>query len=832
MAIFGEKKRSAAARLQAGDFRDEAEKRALLDQLRAEAPRPAELAFLLSHTDPAFRQLAVALVRANATPEMVEVLVREAEGKPEAVRRAILGYAALLPPVLVSGAIDRMIDARSPSALQRSGWQLAFELSPATRRAYLDRGLKSINAAVRTLALQKLIEEAAPKAGHRPAAEILTRLLELADDTSYAVREKVLEALVTFDDPRVVGQMVERMAYDATPQLRKVAADHIVRLAAASPAIVRDTLLPLVAEREEAVRRAALEVLLRCGAPREIITTVLEHAASLPGWMRARVIEALSNLGPSVTPLAVQLLQHAVPEVRSQALAVLAELKDPRTAGAVLPLLRDEDWWLRIAAAQALGSFGREPAVDGLIAALADPDVRLAALEALAMIGSTRCLKSVAQLLRDADPEVRREAVSTLGRFAEPRILPVLKQVYDLDKDETVRSRAAEVSRDLAARLGVRSPIDLPDAQQRAQHPIDRVLIRAREQGAGDLHFAVGQRPWMRSGASFAPMGDVPVFDATTMGEWLLPLLDDAQRRRFDELGEVDFCHVIPGIGRYRANLFQERNGLAAAFRVIPDQPLSCQEIGLPEHLSEILEYHQGLVVISGPAGSGKTTTLGALVNLLNEAKPSHIVTVEDPIELVHASKVALVNQRQTGTHTAGFASALRASLREDPDVIVIGEMRDLETIRMALSAAETGHLVIATIQTTGAVATIDRMIDAFPPDEQPQVRSALSETLKYVVSQSLAPAIDPRKRAAVFEVLKVTLSVSHLIREGKEIQIPSVMQTGRASGMVTIDQALQKLVEEKVIAPEVALERAENKERFDGTAAAVSPVVTLRGAA
>jgi twitching motility protein PilT len=418
--------------------------------------------------------------------------------------------------------------------------------------------------------------------------------------------------------------------------------------------------------------------------------------------------------------------------------------------------------------------------------------------------------------------------VSALGRFSDPRILPVLKQVHERETDETVRTRAAEVSHRLAERLGVRSPIEVPDALQRAQHPIDRVLIRAREQGAGDLHFAVGQRPWVRTGASFAPIADAPSFDADTIAAWLLPLLDEAQRRRFDDLGEVDFCHVIPGVGRYRANLFQERNGLAAAFRVIPEQPATCEEIGLPEHLKEILEYHQGLIVISGPAGSGKTTTMGALVNLLNEARPLHIVSVEDPIELVHSSKVALVNQRETGTHTAGFASALRASLREDPDVIVIGEMRDLETIRMALSAAETGHLVIATIQTTGAASTLDRMIDAFPPEEQPQVRTALSETLKYVISQSLVPRLDGVRRAAVFEVLKVTLSVAHLIREAKGIQIPSAMQTGRAAGMVTVDQALHKLVEDKVIAREVALERAEHKEIFE-----TAPVaVTLRGVA
>jgi len=249
---------------------------------------------------------------------------------------------------------------------------------------------------------------------------------------------------------------------------------------------------------------------------------------------------------------------------------------------------------------------------------------------------------------------------------------------------------------------------------------------------------------------------------------------------------------------------------------VIPNSPPSFADLRLPGHLTELLDYHQGMIVVSGSAGSGKSTTLTALVNLINESKPVHVITLEDPVEFAHPIESALINQREVGTHTESFGKAIRAALREDPDVVMVGEMRDTETIRMALMAAETGHLVIATLHTTNAVQTIDRLIKAFPPEEQPQVRMTLSETLKYVVCQALLPRKDEQGRVAMFELLKNTFSVSAMIRDDKTYQIPNLMQLGYRVGMRTADNALMDLVESDLITPELAWTRALSPGEFE----------------
>ena len=311
-------------------------------------------------------------------------------------------------------------------------------------------------------------------------------------------------------------------------------------------------------------------------------------------------------------------------------------------------------------------------------------------------------------------------------------------------------------------------------------------------------------------------MEGLTVLTAETTKEAVNSILDERQRAAFAATGELDFCHAIPEVGRYRANAFVQRKGICANFRVIPNVPPTFADLRLPPQLAELLDYHQGMIVISGPAGAGKSTTLAAIVNLINESKADHVITLEDPIEFAHPVKNALINQREVGRHTQSFARALRAALREDPDVIVVGEMRDVETVRLALTAAETGHLVVGTLHTTGAVATIERLIKSFPPDEQPQVRMALSESLKYIVSQQLMPRADGKGRVAIFEVLKGTMSVGNLIRDNKSYQVPSLMQIGKRFGMQTRDGALMELVEAQLIAPETAWARADKPEAFE----------------
>jgi twitching motility protein PilT len=288
-------------------------------------------------------------------------------------------------------------------------------------------------------------------------------------------------------------------------------------------------------------------------------------------------------------------------------------------------------------------------------------------------------------------------------------------------------------------------------------------------------------------------------------------VLDDDQRAALARHGQIDLAYTLPGRARFRANVFRQQRGLDAVFRSIPSQPPTLVSLGLPESLARLADYHQGMVLITGPSGCGKSSTLAALINVINETRSDHIVCVEDPIEYVHVSRRAIVNQRQVGPHTSSFARAMRAALREDPDVIAIGELRDLETIELAITAAETGHLVLGTLHTNNAIRTINRMLGVFPPSQQPQMRTMISESLRAVVSQRLLARADGRGRVAALEVLIATKAVSSLIRDNKTFQIRSVLQTGAAHGMIQLDVSLAELVRGGVVTREEALLHVED---------------------
>jgi twitching motility protein PilT len=277
----------------------------------------------------------------------------------------------------------------------------------------------------------------------------------------------------------------------------------------------------------------------------------------------------------------------------------------------------------------------------------------------------------------------------------------------------------------------------------------------------------------------------------------------------------VDFAYTLPGVGRFRSNAYRQQRGLDAVFRAIPPIPPTLEQLGLPASLSRFANFHQGMVLLTGPAGCGKSSTLAALVNIINQERHDHIITIEDPIEYIHASKGCVVNQRQVGPHTGSFARALRAALREDPDIIAIGELRDLETISLALTAAETGHLVLATLHTNNAIRTVNRILGVFPPNQQEQIRTMVSESLRAVVSQRLVTRADGNGRVPALEVLVANKAVGNLIRENKTFQIRSVLQTGAAHGMCLLDASLADLVKNRIITREEALKHADEPQRF-----------------
>jgi twitching motility protein PilT len=279
--------------------------------------------------------------------------------------------------------------------------------------------------------------------------------------------------------------------------------------------------------------------------------------------------------------------------------------------------------------------------------------------------------------------------------------------------------------------------------------------------------------------------------------------------------GQVDFAYTLAGKGRFRSNAYRQQRGIDAVFRVIPPRPPSLTELGLPTSLARLSNYHQGMVLLTGPAGCGKSSTLAALVNIINEERRDHIITIEDPIEYIHPSKQCVVNQRQVGPHTGSFARALRGALREDPDVIAIGELRDLETISLALTAAETGHLVLATLHTNNSIRTVNRILGVFPPNQQDQIRTMVSESLRAIVSQRLIPRADGHGRVPALEILMANKAVGNLIRENKTFQIKSVLQTGASHGMCLLDASLAELVKTRVITREEAQRNADEPQRF-----------------
>jgi len=342
---------------------------------------------------------------------------------------------------------------------------------------------------------------------------------------------------------------------------------------------------------------------------------------------------------------------------------------------------------------------------------------------------------------------------------------------------------------------------------------IAELLAFSVKNNASDLHLSAGLPPMIRVDGDIRRI-NVPALDHKTVHGLIYDIMNDKQRKDYEEFLETDFSFEIPGLARFRVNVFNQNRGSGAVFRTIPSNILTLEDLGCPKTFETISDNNRGLVLVTGPTGSGKSTTLAAMINYLNENDFAHILTIEDPIEFVHQSKKCLINQREVHRDTLGFAESLRSALREDPDIILVGEMRDLETIRLALTAAETGHLVFGTLHTSSAAKTIDRIIDVFPAGEKDMVRSMLSESLRAVISQTLMKKIGGGRTAA-WEIMMGTPAIRNLIREDKIAQMYSAIQTGQQIGMQTLDQHLQDLVSKGVVSKQDAQSKAMNKDTF-----------------
>jgi twitching motility protein PilT len=815
LPLFRSDAKEALKKLASGGYASSEERDQLLKTVtESEGLKARDVVWMLFRPDRALREAALEILRPIADAALLDIFLAESRRQPDAALRAaspallelaIPGLAGRLRELLQSedeeirATVRKLALAAPPSPdLDPVLWALARAGSHEARLGAIDR-----------------------LADREPTEQALQHWLQLAREEDREIRERALVVLADHAAEEAVDLIVEELpkASYATQQHLVAALAHTAR--GRGPDFA-DRLLPLMAAGDAATRTAVLKILVGMENRAEIVRRYLGFSKGLAGWARDRALESIKQFGGDLIEPTIELLTHPDPDIRSAALVVAGSFDDLRIVPATIGLLEDPDWWLRITAAETLGRLRDPRAVEPLLKVLTDPEARWAAVEALGKIGDPHALPAMAQLLKDPSPEVRIEVLLAFKEFQHPKIMTALLQVAETDPDRIVRARALEIAEHVALRdeteianANVLREKALTATVAQDEPQLHSLLAATRNQGASDLHLSVSEPPVIRIAGELVSVRGEP-FAAEQTERMLREILTDEQWQRLDREQQLDMCYYVPKAGRYRANVFLDQRGYNAAFRVIPEKPPTITEVGLPPHLSEIASYHQGLVLICGPAGSGKSTTLAALVNLFNETRHDHIITLEDPVEFVHPFKSCLVNQREVGTHSESYSRALRAALREDPDVIVIGDLRDNESVSLALTAAETGHIVLATMNATTADRAVERLLSSFPAAEQPQVRAALSESLRFVIAQRLLPAVTSGRLVAGFEILKGTLPVANMIRDRKTSQLRSVLQTGRESGMQTFDEALKVLLRKELIGAETAYMAASSKKDFE----------------
>jgi twitching motility protein PilT len=821
MALFSSDVKETVKRLANKEFNSTEERDEMLNRLAtSEGVRARDVTWMLFRPDRALRDGGVKILAKIRDAETVDVFIGESKSKPEAAMRAAVAtlfglgipgiearLAQLIGPAEKETKETRemrelaqkiILEAPMSRTLEPILWQLESKASEEERVLYLNK-----------LATGEVDERAIPK------------WQKLARDGNPHIREKALEFLATQAPASSIPLFVDQLP-TASYAVQQMIVGALTRAAVGRGPEFADQLLPLIASGEASTRTSVMKILMAIGDPAEIIKRYVRFSKTLAGFVRDRALDSIRAFGDELIDPVVELLSDPDEDVRAAAIGVASVFDDPRIVPATITLLKDSDWWIRIAAADALGRLKDPRAVEPLIAALADPDLKWSAVDALGRIADPRALNALGQLLADPAPDVRIEVLQALKHFTHQAVPQVVMKVATSDPDRNVRTRALDILDEIAKRDQL-SQADVANVRTNAlvaragqgDPTLHALLMATRNGGGSDFHLSVDQPPIIRLSAELVRAQGEP-FTPQQTEEMLREILTEKQWETLEKTHQLDFCYTIPQGGRYRGNVFFDHKGYNGVFRVIPEKPPTINELGLPGQLSEIADYHQGLVIVCGPSGSGKSTTLAALVNLFNETRNDHVLTMEDPVEFVHPFKNCLINQREVGSHTESFSRALRAALREDPDVIVIGELRDNESILLALTAAETGHIVLGTLNSTSAPKAIDRIIGSFPSDEQPQVRASLSESLKYVIAQRLLPAKEGRKQVACFEILKGTSNIGSMIRDEKTFQIYSAMQIGRSLGMQTFDEALKDLVRREQISAETAYMAANKREEFE----------------
>ncbi len=665
--------------------------------------------------------------------------------------------------------------------------------------------LESANLALARAAIDGLRRFASPR-----VVSALHRRLRAGPNV---LRFAALDALEAIGTGEVLAPLVEALGH-AQIRVRTRAGEALSRLGKAHKIDLARTVIWLLRTRDVNVRRMAVELVQSVEDPDgELWPKLLGFLRDEDWWVRERVMDALTDMaGETLLGHLVGFLQDPSDSIRRFGVDALLRQRSPASLG---PLLRtaasDPDWWVRERAIEAVAAIRDPRAVPHLADIMRrNPQLQVACLTALSAIGGSGAAADVAALLQSDDGDVQLAALNCLkcvGDSAQaPAVQPLLRES---------RPQVRSLARELIVRWGEANGLERAAIEQPVS-VLDQLLLAVSRNRGDDLILAPGRKPLIKRMGETEPIA-LTVLSAEKVRSLVAPHLSLGQLESLDAGQEVDFSYRVESEDlRFRVNVFRQLGGIGAVFRIIRTGLPQLEQLGLPPLVTGLANLQNGLVLVGGATGAGKSTTLAALVDHINRASQRHIITLEDPIEVVHNWAASVVNQREVGTHTGSFAAALRSTLRQDPDVILVGELRDLPTITFAVSAAETGHLVFGTIHTVSAAGTVDRLINVFPAGLQDDVRAMLAGSLRAVVCQHLVPRADGKGRCLAIEIMLNSEAIANLIRKGKTFQIPSVIATSREQGMQLMDMELLRLARGGVISVDEAYARALNKKDFE----------------
>ncbi|MGH9443007.1 MAG: PilT/PilU family type 4a pilus ATPase [Thermoanaerobaculia bacterium] len=772
---------------------------------------PDQAAVFLIDGEAAVRAAGQSILRSLPKDEAAEAILTALTRQSEQGRRKIFeSYVALFGGSLEMEQLDVLCRDYRPSVVSSVLDWLGAAPDPKFARL-LDSPLESGSAALRRRSINVLERINSPSIA-RVAARV-------ADDEDEEVRAGAIRILARYPSGEHVPALLKALG-DSSPKIQETAAAGLKPLLASGDLAWPSLVMPLLSDVNSRVRGVAAR-LLQQQDPDRVVQAFIASFKNVFGAARDRGVAGSRELGPRFMMALAARARESDTEAANLAASIAVTLRSPEIVPLLIYLLTQPDWWLRHRAAEALAEIRDERALPALIQLLDDPDSNLSAAAALGTWGSPKGLGGLLEAYKKGAMDLRLEILEAFSKIPDSRVPALLQNIVKVDPEPVVREKAIRLGQTFHGHATVDTaaaweqkfePIDLAS---KSNLSLEDLLRHARAMDASDLHIAVNGVPHLRIHGAMTPLHVQPL-DSEAVQKMIDPILTDAMRSSLAGTRHADFCYKAGALGRFRTNVFHQRKGVDAVFRLIPAEVPSLEEIGLPESVWELADYSQGLILVTGSAGSGKTTTLAAMVERINRTQTCHILTIEDPIEYLHRSKECLITQREIPAHSESFAKALRQAFREDPDVIMVGEMRDLETISLAITAAETGHLVLATLHTSTAALTVDRVIDAFPPGQQNQIRQMLADSLKGVIAQTLLPRRDGKGRVAAFEILRNTPNISGLIREAKGHQIPSAIQTGSASGMQTMDGAMLRLVEDGLADPRTAYDHAIRKDLFE----------------